>query len=233
MIFQHRLVVSRRGRLDKRNETFQKEALAMLDAHGSTLVGAWEVWIGAEAGSAVYQLRQFDSLAAWEQHQDRVRQDREASARREARLYPHLDFVDTAILRQSKFAPQLPEQWPGIGAVQGTPRGVFEQRTLWLHPDTAREHHEFYFNEVLPALEREGATVVGFFDTVIGPGTTNAGSHRSIELRRFPDLAAWQRWREIQDTDTRLRKLMRETWPAKLDRVDSLLLAPTDYSQIR
>ena len=205
----------------------------MLDAHGSILVGAWEVWIGADAGSAVYQLRQFDSLAAWEQHQERVRQDREASEKRETRLYPHLDFVDTAILRQNKLAPQLPEQWPGIATAQGTPRGVFEQRTLWLRPDTAREHHELYFNEVLPALEREGATVVGFFDTVIGPGTTNAGSHRSIELRRFPDLAAWQRWREIQDTDAQLRKLMRETWPATLDRVDSLLLAPTDYSQIR
>jgi hypothetical protein len=61
----------------------------------------------------------------------------------------------------------------------------------------------------------------------------NAGSHRSIELRRFPDLAAWQRWREAQDTDEPLRKLLRERWAPLVDRVESQLLRPMPYSRIR
>jgi hypothetical protein len=61
----------------------------------------------------------------------------------------------------------------------------------------------------------------------------NAGSHRSIELRRFPDLATWQRWREVQDTDAALRSLLRERWAPLVDRVESLLLRPLAYSRMR
>ncbi len=233
MIYQHRLVIARGGRLVKRHAAFQQEALAALDAHGSVLIGAWEVWIGAEAGCGVYQIRQFESLASWETHQERVRQDRMLNARRQAVLYPTNDFVDTAIVRLADGAPPLPQLWPSIDSVRGTARGLFEQRTLYLRPDTAEEHHRMYFTQVAPALEREGATLVGFFDTVIGPGTTNAGSHRSIELRRFPDLASWQRWREAQETDPDLARLTKEIWPSKVERVESVLLYPMDYSRIR
>ena len=75
MIYQHRLVISRGGRLSKRHEVFQGDSMKVIESHGSVLVGAWEVWIGAEAGSSVYQIRQFDSLADWEQHQQRMRDD--------------------------------------------------------------------------------------------------------------------------------------------------------------
>jgi hypothetical protein len=181
----------------------------------------------------VYQLRQFDSLASWETHQERVRQDRQLTTRRQSTLYPYNDFVDTAIVRLADGSPSLQQTWPAIEAVRGTPRGFFEQRTLYCRPDTSQEHHAVYFARVLPALERHGATLVGFFDTVIGPGTTNAGSHRSIELRRFPDLASWQRWREAQEHDPDLARLVKETWLARVERVDSVLLWPLDYSRMR
>ena len=70
-----------------------------LDEAGSVLIGAWEVYIGNEAGSAVWQLRQFVSMAAWETHQDRVRADATLSAVRQQNLYPHLDEINTSILR--------------------------------------------------------------------------------------------------------------------------------------
>ncbi len=73
MIYQHRLVIARGGRLVKRHAAFQKEALGALEEHGSVLIGAWEVWIGPEAGCSVYQIRQFESLAAWEQHREAFR----------------------------------------------------------------------------------------------------------------------------------------------------------------
>ena len=101
MIYQHRQVIVRGGRLETRHRAFQTEALSTLDEHGSVLIGAWEVRIGPEAGCAVYQLRQFDSLAGWEQHQEKVRRDSEFAERRQAKLHPYNDFVDTSIVRMA------------------------------------------------------------------------------------------------------------------------------------
>ena len=50
-------------------------------------------------------------------------------------------------------------------------------------------HHALYRDRIITALNQEDVTLIAFFDTVIGPGTTNTSSHRSVELRRFPDLA--------------------------------------------
>lgn len=233
MIYQHRLVIARGGRLVKRHVAFQREALAALDAHGSVLIGAWEIWIGAEAGCGVYQIRQFESLADWERHHERVHRDAQLNERYRSNLSPYNDFVDTAIVRCADGAPPLAEAWPPVDSVRGRPRGFFEQRILYFRPGTATAHHQLYFGQVAPALEREGATLVGFFDTVIGPGTTNTGSHRSIELRRFPDLASWQRWRAAQETDPELARLVKEDWSSKVERVESVLLYPLDYSRLR
>jgi hypothetical protein len=233
MIYQHRLVIAREGRLEKRHAAFQDSALAALDGHGSVLIAAWEVWIGAEAGCAVYQMRQFQSLADWEQHQLRVAQDRALKQGRGATLYPVLDQVDTAIVRMADGIPALPTQWPEFDAVRGQPCGFFEQRVLQLKPGTAATHHELYRTEVLPALQRRGAQLIGLFDTVIGPGTTNAGSHRSIEVRRFADLQSWQHWRSDQDHDPQLRDLMKNRWLANVVHVDSAMLRPLDYSRLR
>ena len=50
----------------------------------------------------------------------------------------------------------------------------------------------------MAALERYGVMLLRLFDTVIGPGRTNMGSHRNVELRRFPDMTQWQNWRDAQ-----------------------------------
>lgn len=232
MIYQHRLVVSRNGRLDARNQAFSQGSLAALDAHGSQLIGAWEVWIGPDPQASVWQLRQFESMAAWERHQDSVRADADNNEARRAILFPNVDFCDTAILRPADGMPALPATWPSVPGAAATQAGVFEQRTIWLRPDTARAHHRFYREELLPALQDSNSQVHALFDTLIGPGTTNAGSHRSIELRRFPDMAAWQRWHSRILSDPALRRLTRETWRAHVERMDTVLLRPTDYSLI-
>ena len=225
MIYQHRLVLSRNGKIDQRHSAFQGATLAALDAHGSLLIGAWEVWIGADAGSATWQLRQFDSLAAWEQHQERVRHDQAHDQRRQSQLYPHVDFVDTHILRLAAGSPALPQDWPLPGS--SAPNSVYLQRIIAMTPSQAPMHHEFYFSEVLPALEREGSRVLALFDTVIGPGTTNGGSHRSVELRRFDDLASLQRWREAQDEDPGLRRPVRGEWASRIPQTESTPLRPS------
>ena len=63
MIYQHRCVTARGGRLEDRHAEFQRVAMKALDDHGSRLVGAWEIWVGNDAGAAIWQLREHESLA--------------------------------------------------------------------------------------------------------------------------------------------------------------------------
>jgi hypothetical protein len=233
MIYQHRIVISRAGRLEKRHAAFQSSTMEALDEAGSVLIGAWEVYIGAEAGSAVWQLRQFDDFTSWAKHQDRIRANAALSEARQDTLYPHIDEINTSILRLADVSPSLHTEWPQIDAVRGTPRGYIEQRILRHRPGTTLAHHAFYKEHVMPALERDGAKLIGLFDTVIGEGTTNGKSMRAVELRHFPDLATWQRWREAQDTDAKLAQLIKGEWLPQVAEMHSMLLRPLDYSRIR
>ncbi|MCB1740749.1 MAG: NIPSNAP family protein [Gammaproteobacteria bacterium] len=233
MIYQHRIVIARSGRLEKRHAQFQSTTMSELDAAGSVLVGAFEVYIGSEAGSAVWQIRQFDSMAAWAEHQSRIRADTALSEARQTRLYPHLDEVDTSMLMLTDISPELPTRWPAIDAVRGQPRGWIEQRILRFAPGTTAAHHAFYKEHLMDALDRDGSRLIGLFDTIIGEGTSNGYSMRSVELRHFPDLAAWQRWREAQDEDPELAELVKARWLPLVAEVHSTLLRPLDYSRIR
>ena len=233
MIYQHRIVIARSGKLEKRHVEFQAQTMNALDEAGSVLTGAWEVYIGNEAGSAVWQLRQFDSMADWEIHQDRIRADNQLSEARKQNLYPHLDEVNTSILRLADISPALPAEWPGFDDVRGTERGYIEQRIMCFRVGAAPDHHALYRDKLMPALAREGAELIGLFDTLIGDGTTNGKSMQSVELRRFPDLASWQRWREAQDDDPALSKLVKQEWMPHLMELHSVLMRPLDYSRIR
>jgi NIPSNAP len=233
VIYQHRLVTARGGRLEDRHAEFQRVAMTALDDHGSKLVGAWEIWIGGDAGAAIWQLREHESLATWEQHRAKAMADAALRSRQDATLYPTLDFVDTSILCLTDFSPGFPKDWPLFDAVRGKARGFIEQRIIYMRPEQPAAHHALYREEIMPALEREGASLIAFFDTVIGPGTTNTGSHRSVELRRFPDMAAWQRWREAQDSDAALSQTVKRAWLGAVARIDSTILRPMDYSRIR
>jgi hypothetical protein len=233
MIYQHRIVIARSGKLEKRHVEFQAHTMNALDEAGSVLIGAWEVYIGNEAGSAVWQLRQFESMAAWEIHQDKVRADAALSAARQQKLYPHLDEINTSILRLADVSPPLATEWPAIDDVRGEARGYIEQRTIRFRVGGSVEHHEFYRENVMPALDRDRARLIGLFDTIIGDGTTNGKSMQSVELRHFPDLTAWQVWREAQDDDPALSKLIKQDWMPYVLEMHSILMRPLDYSRIR
>lgn len=233
MIYQHRIIIARSGKLEKRHIEFQAHTMNALDEAGSVLIGAWEVYIGNEAGSAVWQLRQFESMAAWEVHQDTVRVDAALSAARQQNLYPHLDEVNTSILRLADVSPPLRTEWPAINEVRGQPRGYIEQRTIRFRVGGSLEHHAFYRENVMPKLNRNGARLTGLFDTIIGNGTTNGKSMQSVELRHFPDLTTWQIWREAQDDDPALSKLIKQDWMPYVLEMHSVLMRPLDYSRIR
>ena len=46
-------------------------------------------------------------------------------------------------------------------------------------------------------------------------------------------MASWQRWREAQESDEELSTLVKEAWLGKVERVESVLLYPLDYSRMR
>lgn len=232
LIYQHRIVICRAGKLERRHEKFQSTTMQALDDAGSALIGAWEVYIGDEAGSAVWQLRQFESMTSWAVHQDKVRADAALSTARQ-KIYPHLDEVNTSILTLADGSPEITTNWPTIDAMRGQPRGYIEQRILRHKVGGSAAHHAFYRENVMPSLERDGARLIGCFDTLIGDGTTNGKSMRTVEIRHFPDLTSWQRWREIQDTDKGLSDIIKRQWLPQIEHMQSALLRPLDYSRIR
>jgi hypothetical protein len=68
---------------------------------------------------------------------------------------------------------------------------------------------------------------------MIGEGTTNGNYMQCAELRHFPDLTAWQTWREAQDDDSALSKLIKQDWMPYVLEMHSVLMRPLDYSRIR
>lgn len=112
-----------------------------------------------------------ESLAAWEQHRERVHRDAALNDRYRSNLSVINDFVETAIVKCVEGSPQLPTVWGTVDSVRGLPRGFYEQRTLYFRPGTSAAHHRVYFERLVPALERDGAMLQAFFDTVIGPRT--------------------------------------------------------------
>jgi hypothetical protein len=108
VIYQHRIVICRAGKLERRHEKFQSTTMQALDDAGSALIGAWEVYIGDEAGSAVWQLRQFESMANWAAHQDKVRADAVAlNGPPDSSSIHILDEVNTSILALVEGSPKI------------------------------------------------------------------------------------------------------------------------------
>ena len=64
-------------------------------------------------------------------------------------------------------------------------------------------------------------------------GTTNGKSMQSVELRNFPNFTIWQVWREAQDDDPVLSKLIKQDWMPYVLEMHSILMRPLDYSRIR
>jgi len=46
-------------------------------------------------------------------------------------------------------------------------------------------------------------------------------------------MASWQRWREAQEQDAELARLVKNEWLETIDHVESVLMRPMDYSRIR
>ena len=62
MIYQHRSITCRRGKLQKRTELFKETALKNFEGAGSPLIGSFETITGDDAYGICWQYRQFDII---------------------------------------------------------------------------------------------------------------------------------------------------------------------------
>ncbi len=85
----------------------------------------------------------------------------------------------------------------------------------------------------MPALETAGGMLLAFFDTVIGPGTTNTGSHPHVESGVSRTLPSGNAGAASRTEDSALSNLLKREWLKAVTRVDNALLFPMDYSRIR
>ena len=90
-----------------------------------------------------------------------------------------------------------------------------------------------YFDIIYPSYDHPGADLIGLFGTIVGPGSVNGTSLRQVELIRFEDLMAWTDWRKKQKEDIEFNKISRARWFSKIERLNSVIMEPTDFSRIR
>ncbi|MEC9186009.1 MAG: hypothetical protein VX930_17195 [Pseudomonadota bacterium] len=130
-------------------------------------------------------------------------------------------------------SPALPAEWPGFDDVRGTERGDNEQRILRFQISAAPDHHRLYRDKLMPVLAREGAELIGLFNTLVGVSTTNRKSmqkRRTASVSRSCELA---KMRDAQDDDPTLSKLVKQEWMRHLMEFHSVMMPPLDYSRIR
>ena len=65
MIYQHRSMTCRHGKLQSRTELFAKTRLDNFESLGSPLIGSFEKTTGQDAFSIAWQYRNFESVEAW------------------------------------------------------------------------------------------------------------------------------------------------------------------------
>ena len=63
MIYQYRLVIARGGRLEGRQEEFQRVAINTLEDFGPHLVGTSDIYVGNAPGAAISYMRERENLA--------------------------------------------------------------------------------------------------------------------------------------------------------------------------
>ena len=96
MIYQHRSMTCRRGKLHNRTELFAKTRLDKFESFGSPLIGSFETITGQDAFSIAWQYRQFEGFEDWASQQREISDNKQKDAtRKPSTLSPYIDEVDT------------------------------------------------------------------------------------------------------------------------------------------
>ena len=231
MIYQHRSMTCRRGKLHSRTELFAKTRLDNFESFGSPLIGSFETITGQDAFSIAWQYRQFESFEDWASQQREIAENKQKNAtRKPSNLSPYIDEVDTFLLQLNEKCPPIQKDWESFSEIDKNIKGIFIQNIYHFQLSELDEAMAGYFDIIYPSYDHPGADLIGLFGTIVGPGSVNGTSLRQVELIRFEDLMAWTDWRKKQKEDTEFNKISRVRWFSKIERLNSVIMEPTDFS---
>ena len=112
MIYQHRSMTCRRGKLHSRTELFAKTRLDNFESFGSPLIGSFETITGQDAFSIAWQYRQFESFEDWASQQREIAENKQKNAtRKPSTLSPYIDEVDTFLLQLNEKCSPIQKDW--------------------------------------------------------------------------------------------------------------------------
>ena len=116
MIYQHRSITCRRGKLQKRTELFKATALKNFEDAGSPLIGSFETITGDDAYGICWQYRQFDSIDQWIKQEQHVSGKPICIATQKpvTELTKQIDEVDTYLISLNQRCQPIDKTWPAL-----------------------------------------------------------------------------------------------------------------------
>ena len=110
---------------------------------------------------------------------------------------------------------------------------IFIQNIYWFQPSELEVAIDAYFELILPKYQITGVELIGLFGTILGSGSMNGRALRQVELIRFDDLNVWNNLRNTLKDDVEFQSESRARWLTKIDKVNSVIMEPTDFSRLR
>jgi len=234
MIYQHRAMICRRGKLQKRTELFEKTRLENFESAGPPLIGSFETITGQDAFSICWQYRQFKNIEEWAAQQEFVSTNKpNPPTGKTSNISEYVDEVDTYLIQLNSKCPPIRTDWEKFSSINKDIKGVFIQNIYRFQLSELEEAISGYFDIIYPRYDYHGVDHIGLFGTIIGSGSVNRRSLRQVELIRFEDLSVWEDWRNALKVDPVYKKSSKELWFSKVASLDSVIMEPTDFSRIR
>ena len=235
MIYQHRSITCRRGKLQKRTELFKQTALRDFESAGSPLIGSFETITGEDANGICWQYRQFDSIDQWIKQEQHVtgKPIGISTQKPVTELTKQIDEVDTFLISLNERCQPISHTWTALDEVNTQSNSIFIQNIYWFQPSELEVAIDAYFELILPKYQISGVELIGLFGTILGSGSMNGRALRQVELIRFDDLNVWNNFRNTLKDDVEFQSESRARWLTKIDKVNSVIMEPTDFSRLR
>lgn len=220
--YELRVYTAPDGKLDDLDRRFRKYSRRIFAKYGMDQVGFWIPDDNSE-NQLIYFLSYPDCKdrdPAWDGFRGDPEWQRimEITEARGALV----DNVESTLLRAADFSPTI-----GPWAVEH-PR-VFELRTYTAHPGKLEALLDRFRNHTMRLFEKHGMTNVGYWLPVENEG------RQLVYLLSFPSIFdrndAWQEFNA--DPDWQAAYEASHTGGPLVERVESVMLVPTDYSPLR
>ncbi len=224
-LFELRTYHAAAGKLDALNARFRDHTTKLFEKHGITNVGYWVP--SDNKNNLLIYLLAFPDKEAHDKSWKEFAEDPDWKSAREAsevngRL---VDKVDSLFLNATDYSPK-------VKSVARKKERLFELRTYTTNPDKLNDLHARFHDHTIGIMKRYGAEIIGFWvptDKEHGSENTLVYilAHKSREksqemAEKFPKDPEWLKAKEESEKSGKL-----------VDKVESVFMAPVDYSAMK